>query len=99
MILTVGVAEDLVEVVRELAPLELPAVAAGSSVPSAAVDASPSRDRLARIAAMIRDAEQAMAAHSHHQRRSPEPRLIPLAPRRNRARLRRDSAASVDLAS
>jgi hypothetical protein len=99
MMITVGVAEDLVEVVRELAPLDLPTVAAGSSAPSAGVDASPSRDRLARIAGMIRDAEQAMAVHGQ-QRRPRETRLVPLAPRRNRARLHRGrSAAVVGLAS
>jgi hypothetical protein len=100
MMLTVGMTEDLGEVgVRELAPLELAAAVTGGGVPSAAADASPSRDRLARIAAMIRDADQAMAAHGHQQRRPRGTRLIPLAPRRNRAQLQRAAGTVVDLAS
>ena len=87
---TSGVSADL----RELA-----SVAAGGGV-SVAVDASPSRDRLARIAAMIRDAEQAVTPGDGRERRPRDVRLIPLAPRRSRARLRRGNAGAViELAS
>jgi hypothetical protein len=93
--------DDLREVVvRELAPLELPSVATASGVPSATTDGSPSRDRLARIAAMIRDAEQAMAMSSRRQPRAQDGRTIPLASRRNRRRLRADGTQPlVDIAS
>lgn len=74
---TNGVSADL----RELA-----SVAAGGGV-SVAVDASPSRDRLARIAAMIRDAEQAVTPGDGRERRARDARLIPLAARRHRRRL------------
>ena len=80
---TSGVSDDL----RELA-----SVAAGGGV-SVAVDASPSRDRLARIAAMIRDAEQAVAVGGGRERRPRGARLIPLAPRRSRRRRLRTPAA------
>ena len=46
-------------IVHNVAPLEAPSGVVSSVVPSAAADGSPSRDRLARIAAMIRHAEQA----------------------------------------
>jgi hypothetical protein len=46
-------------IVRDAGPLEAPSVVVTNGVPSAAADGSPSRDRLARIAAMIRHAEQA----------------------------------------
>jgi hypothetical protein len=50
--------DDLGDVIeRVVAPVEVPTVLAGCGVPSAAADGSPSRDRLARIAAMIRHAE------------------------------------------
>jgi hypothetical protein len=52
-----------------------------------AVDGSPSRDRLSRIAAMIRDAERAGEASHSRPQRGRAARLIPLATRR-RARLR-----------
>jgi hypothetical protein len=52
-----------------------------------AVDGSPSRDRLSRIAAMIRDAERAGEASHRRPQRGQAARLIPLATRR-RARLR-----------
>jgi len=45
-------------------------------------DGSPSRDRLSRIAAMIRDAEQAGDRRSGPQRRVQRGRPIPLATRR-----------------
>ena len=52
-----------------------------------AVDGSPSRDRLSRIAAMIRDAERAGEASHRRPQRGQAARLIPLGTRR-RARLR-----------
>ena len=65
-----------------------------------AVDGSPSRDRLSRIAAMIRDAEQAMAVGGGHERRSRGARLIPLAARRSRRRRPADNGHTVvELAS
>jgi hypothetical protein len=92
-------------VARELALVELPVTALlngrqpGSGVGSSAVDASPSRERLVRIATMIRDAERAMPAPARRARRHGA-RLIPLAPRRNRsARSRQAETPVVDLAS
>ena len=49
-------------------------------------DGSPSRDRLARIAAMIHDAER--AARVPGERATDDARLIPLVPRVESARLR-----------
>ena len=60
MTLTGALTDELRNViVRESAPREPQPVVLGRSVPSAAADGSPSRDRLARIAAMIRHAEHA----------------------------------------
>jgi hypothetical protein len=61
-----------------------------------AVDGSPSRDRLSRIAAMIRDAEHAGGAAGGTHRRTAAARPIPLATRR-RARQRAEGV--VHLAS
>ena len=60
------------------------------------VDGSPSRDRLARIAAMIHDAELSTTARAG--RETDGARLIPLLPRGKRSRLRAAGAAVVDLA-
>ena len=84
--------------VRGLALLERASMPAGVGVPTSAADGSPSRDRLVRIATMIRDAELAMPAPSPRHRKAQEIRLIRLAPRRNRARQRAE-AAVVELAS
>jgi hypothetical protein len=60
MTLTDALTDELRNVIlRELAPPEATTVVVSRGVPSAAADASPSRDRLARIAAMIRHAEHA----------------------------------------
>jgi hypothetical protein len=59
-------------------------------------DGSPSRDRLARIAAMIHDAEHAATASGVRDPRVGH--LIPLVPRVTRDRLRAAGAAVVDLA-
>jgi hypothetical protein len=61
-----------------------------------AVDGSPSRDRLSRIAGMIRDAEHASGAAGSRPRRAAAARPIPLAARR-RARQRAEGV--VHLAS
>jgi hypothetical protein len=46
--------DDLTDVsARETVPFGVPAVVTGGGVPSVAADGSPSRDRLARIAAMV----------------------------------------------
>jgi hypothetical protein len=97
--ITVGMTEGLPDdVERELAALERASMAVGAGVASAVVaDGSPSRDRLVRIAAMIRDAELATPVLSGRHRRAHEVRLIPLAPRRNRARRRTETV--VELAS
>jgi hypothetical protein len=99
-VVPVSLVDDLHEVpVREVPP-EIPSVVAGGGVTAAGADGSPSRDRLARIATMIRDAEQAMAVSGDRQWLTPTARLIPLAPRRTRARLRAGTGdAGVDLAS
>ena len=89
--LPVSLVDDLPDVaVREIPPEVPSVVAGGGGVAAAGADGSPSRDRLARIAAMIRDAEQAMTASSRRHDRTDDARLIPLAPRRNRARRRSD---------
>jgi len=94
-VLPVSLVDDLPEVaVREIPP-EIPSVVAGGGVAAVGADGSPSRDRLARIAAMIRDAEQAMTASSRRHDRADDARLIPLAPRRNRARPRRSDPVAV----
>jgi hypothetical protein len=59
-------------------------------------DGSPSRDRLARIAAMIHDAEQGAIVRGRWE--TDDARLIPLVPRERRARLRVARSAVVDLA-
>jgi hypothetical protein len=59
-------------------------------------DGSPSRDRLARIAAMIHDAEHAAPVLGEWE--TGAARLIRLVPRARRARLRHQVAAVVDLA-
>jgi hypothetical protein len=59
-------------------------------------DGSPSRDRLARIAAMIHDAEHAAPVGGGWE--TGAARLIPLVPRVRRARQRAAPAAVVDLA-
>ena len=59
-----------------------------------AVDGSPSRDRLSRIAGMIRDAERAGEAGHGRPRRVQAARLIPLATRR-RARLRAEGVVEL----
>lgn len=95
--ITGGMTEVLPEVVeRELADLERVSTAAGVAS-AVAADGSPSRDRLGRIAAMIRDAELATPVVSARHRRAQDVRLIPLAPRRNRAR-RRAETTVVELA-
>jgi hypothetical protein len=58
-------------------------------------DGSPSRDRLSRIAAMIRHAEQAVPVGGDRPRRDDDARLIPLFPRGKRARLRAGGAHAV----
>jgi hypothetical protein len=73
----------------------LPSAPLAIGGPASAGDGSSSRDRLVRIASMIRDAEHAVPLLSR-RRRQPV-RLVPLAPRRSRARAR--AAAVVDLAS
>ena len=91
---------------RELALVDRPVTALpnglppGSGVGTSAADASPSRERLVRIATMIRDAERAMPAPARRARRHGA-RLIPLAPRRRRsARARRTPpTVVVELAS
>jgi hypothetical protein len=89
--------DDLADVIgRAAAPVEVPTVVAGCGVPSAASDGSPSRDRLARIAAMIHDAEHAATAGG--VRETDAGRLIPLLPRVKRARLRAAGTAAVVLA-
>jgi hypothetical protein len=60
------------------------------------VDGSPSRDRLARIAAMIHDAEQAATASGVRDQRVG--RLIPLLPRSKRTHPGAAGAAVVELA-
>ncbi len=60
-------------------------------------DGSPSRDRLARIAAMIQHAEQAVTVSGDRQRRADDARLIPLFSREKRARPG-DADPVVDLA-
>jgi hypothetical protein len=78
--LTAGVVEGLLAVVGgEPAP-----VAIGG--PASAGDSSPSQERLTRIAAMLRDADQ--AAPVGVRRRPQTARLVPLAPHRSRARAR-----------
>ena len=89
---TVGVVEALPAVVGAEPMGTLPLALGG---PASAGDGSSSRDRLVRIAMMIRDAEHAVPVLS--RRRPHAARLIPLAPHRNRARAR--AAAAVDLAS
>ncbi len=92
-----ALSDDLAVVVaREVAPHEVPAVVPGSEVPSLGADGSPSRDRLARIAAMIHDAEHAAMTRGEWETHAG--RLIPLLPRAKRARLRAAGAAVVDLA-
>ena len=59
-------------------------------------DGSPSRDRLARIAAMIHDAEQTATVRGRWE--TDDARLIPLVPRVRRARRRAARAAVVELA-
>jgi hypothetical protein len=100
MMLTGSVSDDLgAVVVHEMAPPEVPSVATAGGVLSA-VDGSPSRDRLARIAEMIRDAELAGEGSGPRHARVRDAGLIPLASRRNRARLRgRGARTAVDLAS
>ena len=75
--------------------------AATSGGSSSAADASPSRERLVRIAMMIRDAELAMPGPHGRPRRQPGARLIPLAARRGAAPVRSSSKAPmvVELAS
>jgi hypothetical protein len=54
MVPTSVLTDDLTEVIaRDVSPLGIPAVLAAGGVPSVAADGSPSRDRLARIAAML----------------------------------------------
>jgi hypothetical protein len=81
--------------------IPVPAVAIGSG--SSAVDASPSRERLVRIATMIRDVEHAMPMTSRRTRRQQGARPIPLAAGRLRsARVnpsRTAAPAVVELAS
>ena len=90
--------DDLREAVPHEAPPAVPSVVAGVGVPSAASDASPSRDRLARIAAMISDAEQGVEVNRRPQLQGRNTGLIALGPRR-RARPRRRAAVTVvDLA-
>ena len=93
----VSLVDDLPEVAVREVPPEVPAVVAGGGLTAAGADGSPSRDRLARIAAMIRDADLAMAVSDDRPWRPSGARLIPLAPRQNRA-LPRGSDAGVDLA-
>ena len=93
--LPVSLVDDLPEVAVRAIPPEVTSVVAGGGVAAAGADGSPSRDRLARIAAMIRDAEQAMTASSWRHDRADDARLIPLAGRRNRARPRRSEAIAV----
>jgi hypothetical protein len=94
-VVTVSLVDDPPEVaVRELPP-EVPAVVAGGGVAAAGADGSPSRDRLARIAAMIRDAEQAMTTSGRRPMRADDADLIVLTTRRNRARPRRGEALGV----
>jgi hypothetical protein len=83
-------------IVRDVAPREAAPVVVSSGVPSAAADGSPSRDRLARIAAMIHDAEHAATAGG--VREADAGRLIPQLPRVKRARLRAAGTAAVVLA-
>ena len=92
-------AMELALVDRPVAAL-LNGLGPGSAVGSSVADASPSRERLVRIATMIRDAERAMPAPTRRARRDGA-RLIPLAPRRHRAaRLRRKAPTMVvELAS
>jgi hypothetical protein len=97
-VVPVSLVEDLPEVAVREVPPEIPSVVAGGGVAAAGADGSPSRDRLARIAAMIRDAEQAMTVGDGRQWRAAGARLIPLAPRRSRSRLRA-ADPGVDLAS
>jgi hypothetical protein len=59
-------------------------------------DGSPSRDRLARIAAMIHDAEHAAMARGEWE--TGAARLIPLLPQVKRDRQRAVGAAVIDLA-
>jgi hypothetical protein len=98
-VVPVSLVEDPPEVAVREVPPEIPSVVAGGGVAAAGADGSPSRDRLARIAAMIRDAEQAMTVGGDgRQWRATGARLIPLAPRRTRSRLRA-ADPGVDLAS
>jgi hypothetical protein len=59
-------------------------------------DGSPSRDRLARIAAMIHDVEQGATVRGRWE--TDDARLIPLVPRVRRARQRAARVAVVELA-
>jgi hypothetical protein len=94
-VLPVSLVDDPPEVAVREVPPEVPSVVAGGGITAAGADGSPSRDRLARIAAMIREAEQAMMASSRRHDRTDDARLIPLAPRRHRARPRRSDAVTV----
>jgi hypothetical protein len=90
--------EDAREVLaRGLALLERATTPAGVGVPTAG-EGSPSRDRLVRIATMIRDAELVMPTPNPRHRKAQDVRLMRLAPRRNRAHQRAEIAA-VELAS
>jgi hypothetical protein len=94
-----GRTDDAREIlVRGLALLERASMPAGVGVPASAGDGSPSRDRLVRIATMIRDAELAMPTPSPRHSKAQEVRLIRLSPRRYRARQLAEAAA-VELAS
>jgi hypothetical protein len=95
-VVTVGLVDDLPEAaVRELPP-EVASVLAGGGVAAAGADGSPSRDRLARIAVMIRDAEQAMTVSGRRPVRTDDADLPPLATRRwGRMRLRRGDTVGV----
>jgi hypothetical protein len=100
MLPTSALSDELAVVVaREVAPHEVPVVIAGAVVPSLGTDGSPSRDRLARIAAMIHDAELAATAlgvgENSGGRLIP---LIPLMPRGERGRPLASGAAVIDLA-
>ena len=89
---TVGLVDPLPAV--EVGAPARPSAPVAVGGPASAGDGSSSGDRLVRIAAMIRDAEQAVPVLS--RRRPSTVRLIPLAPHRNRARAR--EAAVIELA-
>jgi hypothetical protein len=94
-VLPVSLVDDPPEVAVREVPPEVPSVVAGGGITAAGADGSPSRDRLARIAAMIREAEQVMTVSSRRPGRADDADLIPLATRRHRARQRRSDTLAV----